>query len=677
MPLTNWLRIIGLAAALLAFVLLVVQLLSRRQRYLGIAANSQRQQLNKSIFSLYKILLVTPLLGHYLKSIREKIALSAALDDNQLIYQSVRIFATALGLTVVALTVFAIFIESWYSWLMALIVLYFVIEIISDYYYGRIKLNLLEEMVVFIDFLRISYFETTVIDDAFIYAIDRLDVSRHASIYAHANQIYETITATDAELALQRYYQKAPNAYLKLLAGLSHIIREYGDTELATGSSFVKSLTHLSSELKDDIIRRKKLLFGLKAMNIIAIAPLFALEPLRRWASHSFYPLKLFYDGSLGFSLQIAVVVIIVFCFILLRRLQDYSEFGVRYKAHYRLARYLARRLKTPLKLIMPSANSKTYQRIAERQRRALIFSKIEYHYIDKMLLAIISFVVVLAVIFSALQISKNNVLYQPTTPEGFLAGELSGDALTAAEQQTDFDNEVLLAGDRNWSAETLATYLTEQYNLTADNKQQTVRRILEKQQRLANARFNFIHIIILYLAVCLGWFLPEAYLIIKARILRAELDSEIARFQLLVMVLMPIDQMTVDQVLEWFEKFSKLFKTPLQKALMEYDAGAKQALQELKQASSKADYQTLINHLISAVEALTIKEAFNEFDSENLYYQDKRKLIGHNMVKNKIYFGRVIGFIPLYALLLIYFMFPLIYASIGELQTYFDKLTF
>ncbi len=677
MSLTNWLRAIGIAAISLAGILLVFQIVSGRQRRIGIATSAQRRQLNKTIFRLYKTLLIMPVFGHYLKSIREKITMSAALDENQLIYQSLKIFTTAFVLTGIALLFFASFIKSWFSWLMAVVVLYFVIEIISDYYYGRIKLNLLEEMVVFIDYLRTSYFETAVIDDAYTYAIDRLDVLKHASIYAHANQIYNTIVATDAELALQRYYQKAPNAYLKLLAGLSQIVREYGDAQMATGSSFVKSLTHLSSELKDDIIKRKKLLFGLKAMNVIAITPLFAIEPLKRWASHSFYPLKVFYEGSLGFSLEVLVLVIILVCFVLLRHLQDYSEFGERQQTHHRFARYLTRRFKWLLKLIMPSPNSKTYQRIVERQRRALIFSKIEYHYIDKLLFATISFVIVLVVLLSALQINKNNVLVQPTTPEGFLAGELSGKALETAREVTAFDNRILEAGDRQWTEQALAQYITEQHDLSGDNKQQVMQRIMAKQDRLTAAQLNFSHILILYLFTWLGWLLPEAYLITQAQILKRELDSEIARFQLLVMVLMPIDQMTVDQVLEWFEKFSKLFKVPLQKALMEYDAGAEQALLELKDASPKADYQTLINHLISSVEALTIKEAFHEFESEKLYYQDKRKLIGHNLVKNKIYLGRVIGFVPLYALLIIYFMFPLIYASIGELQTYFDKLTF
>ncbi len=670
----NWLSIIGISAALLSALLLIIQLTFMRRQRIKIVAKPTQRHFYKSLFVSYKTIVKLPIVGHFLTSIKEKIAMSSAFAEEQLIIQTMKIFGIVVLLTVSALLFFASFIEHWYSWFLAIVVLYFIIELISDYFYGNIKLNLLEEMVIFIDYLRTSFFETGMIDDAYLSAIDRLDAQKQATIYAHANQIYQAIKESDGELAIQRYYQSAPNAYLKLLAGLSHIVREHGDSDQTDGSSFIKSLTHLSGELKDDIIKRKKLLFGLKAMNIIAIMPIFAIEPLKSWASNSFYPMKVFYQSALGFSLEIAVLVIVLLCFLLLSRLQDYSEFGEKRVSQYKFERRASKYLKVPLKLLMPSHNSKTYQRSRARQRRALIFIKMEYHYIHKLMAAIIAFSIAAVLIFSSIQISRNNVYLQPTTPAGFLAGELKGKALEAANQLTAFDNEILSL-QRNWSKRALADHLSAQHGLSGDKKQVTIMRILAKQQLLAKAQLNYIHIILLYLTTWLGWVLPELYLLIQTQVLKTEVDLEIARFQLLVMVLMDIEHLTVDQVLEWFEKFSKLFKIPLQKSLMEYDAGAREALEELKQASNKSDYQTIINHLITAVESLTIKEAFNEFESEKLYYQDKRKLVGHNLVKNKIYIGRVIGFTPLYALLILYFMFPLIYASIAEMQTYFDKL--
>ncbi len=670
----NWLNTVGISAALLSVVLLIIQFSLIRRNRLTIAAKPMRKGFSRTLNTLYDIMTALPLLGRFLTSIKEKIAMSSAASEERLIEQTVKIFVAVILLMVFALLFFASFITHWYSWVLAIVVLYFVIEMVSDYFYGNIKLNLLEEMVIFIDYLRTTYFETGMIDDAYLSAIDRLDAQKQSTIYAHANQIYQAISAADGELSIQRYYQTAPNAYLKLLAGLSHIVRENGDSEMTEGSSFVKSLTHLSSELKDDIIKRKKLLFGLKAMNIIAIVPIFAMEPLKSWASNSFYPLKVFYEGPLGFSLEIAVLFIVLICFMLLGRLQDFSEFGEKRVSQYKVERKLAKRLNGLLKLLMPSPNSKAFQRTVERQRRALVFIKMEYHYVRKLAGAVVTFIVVVALLFTSLQISRSNITSQPTTPSGFLAGELKGKALEAANQLTAFDNEVLNA-KRQWEKQALAAHLSERYGLSGEKKQATVARILKKQQKLDAAELNLIHILLLYLFTWLGWSLPELYLIVQARILKSEIDLEIARFQLLIMVLMDIEHLTVDQVLEWFEKFSKLFKIPLQKALMEYDAGSREALEELKKASTKSDYQTIINHLITAVDSLTIKEAFNEFESEKLYYQDKRKLVGHNLVKNKIYIGRVIGFTPLYALLILYFMIPLIYASIMEMQTYFDKL--
>ncbi len=634
---TNWLRLLGVACGSLALILLTVQIVAAKKRRLKQAAIPKRHEFGRFVYALNGVLSRTPVISKYLKSIKSRVAIAHAVDESFVVYQATKILLLALTLTAIVLVLLVAFINRWYAWLMALLILYFILEAIVDYFVNRLKLNLLEQTVIFIDYLRITYFETTMIDDAFMLAIDKLEFGKADAIRLQAELIREVVTAPDGELALQRYYQMAPNAYLKLLAGLSFIVAEHGDSTDRDGSSFIKSLTHLSAEIKDEIIKRNRLLIGLKSMNVIALAPLLAMEPLKHWASHSFYLLDTFYRGALGFAVEIGLLLIISCSFILLRKLQDYGDFDERKLADYRLEKYLENRLKRYLDAVMPSRKSAQYQRVEARQRRAHVFSKIEYHYIRKTLFALFALLVAISVLMTAIWITRAEIYSSPTLPEGFLAGELTGKPLQSALRVTAFDSELLRIGQEKWS---------------------------------------FLHIIVLYLSAVIGWLIPDLYLELQASVLKSEVEVEIARFQLLVMVLMNIEHLTVDQVLEWFEKFSRLFKIPLQRALMEYDCGAIAALEELRSASDKSDYITLINHLISAVEVLTIKEAFSEFESEKLYYQDKRRLIGDNVVKKKIYLGQVIGFIPLYALIILYFMFPLIYVSMAEMRHYFDKLS-
>ncbi len=673
---TNWLRLLGIACGSLALILLTVQIVAAKKRRLKQAAIPKRHEFGRFVYALNGVLSRTPVISKYLKSIKSRVAIAHAVDESVVVYQATKILLLALTLTAIVLALLVAFINRWYAWLMALLILYFILEAIVDYFVNRLKLNLLEQTVIFIDYLRITYFETTMIDDAFMLAIDKLEFGKADAIRLQAELIREVVTAPDGELALQRYYQMAPNAYLKLLAGLSFIVAEHGDSTDRDGSSFIKSLTHLSAEIKDEIIKRNRLLIGLKSMNVIALAPLLAMEPLKHWASHSFYLLDTFYRGALGFAVEIGLLLIISCSFILLRKLQDYGDFDERKLADYRLEKYLENRLKRYLDAVMPSRKSAQYQRVEARQRRAHVFSKIEYHYIRKTLFALFALLVAISVLMTAIWITRAEIYSSPTLPEGFLAGELTGKPLQSALRVTAFDSELLRIGQEKWTKSALDSYLNNNHALKGELRRQTVARILDKQERLKSVQLSFLHIIVLYLSAVIGWLIPDLYLELQASVLKSEVEVEIARFQLLVMVLMNIEHLTVDQVLEWFEKFSRLFKIPLQRALMEYDCGAIAALEELRSASDKSDYITLINHLISAVEVLTIKEAFSEFESEKLYYQDKRRLIGDNVVKKKIYLGQVIGFIPLYALIILYFMFPLIYVSMAEMRHYFDKLS-
>ncbi len=672
---TNWLSVVGVVSGSAAIVLLALQMLMFKRRRFKQAAIPKKRDFGRIVLALHGALMALPIASKYLKSIASRVALSQAGDQKSIVYQTTKIFLLAAALTTTAASLLMAFVDRWYAWLMALLALYFILESIVDFFVNRLKLDLLEQTVTFIDYLRTTYFETTMIDDAFILAIDKLDFVRDEGIRLQAELIREVVNAPDGELALQRYYQLAPNAYLKLLAGLAFIVDEYGDSRGRDGSSFINSLTHLSAEIKDEIIKRNRLLIGLKSMNVIAIAPLLAMEPLKKWASHSFYLLDTFYRGALGFVVEAALLSIILGCFILLRKLQDYGDFDDRRESQYRVEKYLANRLSRYLDCVVPTPKSQSYQKIIDRQSRAHCFAKVEYYYIRKALLAAFTAIVAVAVLLTSTWLARAEIYSSPTVPAGFMAAELSGEALARAVRTTEFDAAVLRAGGERWRSSELDDYLIRNCALKGEARRRAAARIIEKQRRLAAARVNYLHVVGVYIAALLGWLIPDAYLILKARLLRAEIEVEIARFQLLVLVLMNVEHLTVDQVLEWFEKFSRLFKIPLQRALMDYDAGAIDALQELKKASDKSDYTTLINHLISAVEVLTIREAFSEFESEKLYYQDKRRLIGDNVVKKKIYFGQVIGFIPIYALIILYFMLPLIYVSTAEMQHYFDKL--
>ena len=79
------------------------------------------------------------------------------------------------------------------------------------------------------------------------------------------------------------------------------------------------------------------------------------------------------------------------------------------------------------------------------------------------------------------------------------------------------------------------------------------------------------------------------------------EKENEIMQFQSIILMLMYIDRVDVQTILEWLARFSYAFKEPISTCLNNYEAGAIEALQELKDAVPQKDFKRIVEALISA----------------------------------------------------------------------------
>ncbi len=669
---SNQLKLLALASIALAFFLLLIQLKLGKTK--GVYSINHKANKKSLLTPLYQLFTRLPILNHYSKNIEQRLLITTAADKTDVQIAVVKIILIALLALSLLFSIFAYFIKTWYLWLVLILIAYFVIETVVDMLIEKIKLNLLEQMITFIDYLRNAFLERQTIDEAYLDATDKLS-EKYNYVKKQALAVHRVLVSANGEIELENYYQIAPNAYFKILAGLSYIVREHGDTELENGSAFIKSLSHLSAEIKEDILRKKQLALGLSSMNIIAIMPILMMQPLKNWASNSFYPLKTFYESAFGFMIEMLLLVIILLAFIFLRRLQTESVFDGVEKEQSTLSNFFYKRLKPLARLLLPAEDSEAYQKLKRKQQKAHIFKPLTYHYFKKIVSTVLCLCFIIIVFLLMRNISLKAVYENPSSSDSFFAGKLNPSAYENAMALTAFDNKILAVKTR-WQADELSNYLESELGLSGAEKRLTLERIFKKQELIASTNLSVVKIIIMYILLLFAWFLPDLQLTLRQKLLKIDIDLEITRFQLVVTMLMHVETMTVDQLLNWLEIFSQLFKRPLQKAIMDYDAGAVNSLKQLKSASEKVAYQTIINHLINSVESLTIAEAFSEFEIEKQYYQDKRKLINSHIVKKKIFWGKVLGFVPIYALMIIYFMLPLIYASIGELEFYFEKLS-
>ena len=84
-----------------------------------------------------------------------------------------------------------------------------------------------------------------------------------------------------------------------------------------------------------------------------------------------------------------------------------------------------------------------------------------------------------------------------------------------------------------------------------------------------------------------------------------------------------------------------------------------------------------MVEALISAVEWIPIRDAFDELETERSFQYEKRKDTNERIVQKKSSLGNTIGFAPLIILVAGYFVGPLLLVSIMQLMNYFSQMSF
>lgn len=132
--------------------------------------------------------------------------------------------------------------------------------------------------------------------------------------------------------------------------------------------------------------------------------------------------------------------------------------------------------------------------------------------------------------------------------------------------------------------------------------------------------------------------------------------------------MLMKIERVNVEIILEWLERYANIFKEPITKCVNNYESGAWEALEQLKNDVTFPLFIRIVESLQAAVEKIPIRQAFDELDSERDYYQEKRKQSNERLISKKALIGKAIGFAPMICLFVGYLIIPLIVIGLGSM---------
>lgn len=634
-----------------------------------------KDNLDKIYQIIYLTFVKMPILKYYTKKTRLKLEMANDYTEYELRRNSGKLMARAIVFMFVALFVFLNLVNDVYMSLIVIVGVLIVTEKMIDISITSVSSKILRQMPEAFTSIRHAFHEHGMIEESFDAAIDDLG---DKEIVPQLRKIKYAMISENPEIELERYYDTAPNRFLKLLAGISYLTLDLGDRKVDNTSVYLKNLNNILSDIYLEILKQDKINYMFRSLTIIAVVPLVAIKPLQAWAESSFPALSNFYDSSIGFVMQSLIIISIFVSYLLLRIIKEDSEeikFDRVTSVKWQDKLYQNRIVQRIVDAFKSGEHTRKNKKETTLIKNTNAYLTIEWLYVNKLTSALVVFILTLVLVFNMQRIDVKAV-YSQIGNEFLSFGKLTPEQEKAAQAINDSDKSYINKyKDKKVSKEDLELEFTDPVTGTVD--QDSVDRVYGKITTVKSSYLKFWQVVIALIAAWIAYMTPTFVLIIKNKIREMEKENEIMQFQSIILMLMYIDRIDVQTILEWLCRFSYAFKEPIATALNNYEAGAEEALEELKESVPYKDFVRIVEQLQSAVERIPVRAAFDELETERAFFHDRRKDANERLIQKKVTMGKALGFTPMVLLIGGYLVAPLMIVSIMQMMSYFSQMSF
>ena len=680
--------IMGGAAGLFVLIVLAYYILSKKmqkseyKRIQRLQEGTRQSNFSTEILfqKLYLTYIKIPFLKRYVLKLRRRLEIINVDDEYATRKQTAKILTKTLVILVPTIIITIVITYTNYL-LMAILLMFeiFMIDTLIDGSVDKIDNTLLKEQLDFFSEIRHAYHEYNMVEEA-IYQVSQDD---EKNVSRQGEKIYEILISDDPETEIEKYYDIAPNSFLKEFAGISYLTKEFGDRKVNGASLYLKNVNNITQEMQLEILKRDKLNYVFQSLSVISIAPILLLEPLKNWAVSNFSFTASWYQGKSGMIVQILILILTFISYILVRKLKDNGSTGINTKNTenpWQARLYKKKIIKKIVDLFIPKQGTKEYRKVVELLKDAASHLKIEWLYINRICLFIVTFIASI-IIFAQLHAIAINYIYTEPTTDYDIIGGLSEKDEEKAMELTEQDNKILdqFRGKINttdaqirMAVERLPYY----YEAEDEEIDAAVERIQEKLDIINSEYMQWFEILLAFVFAIIGYMAPIWILMFQVKMRQLEMEDEVMQFQTIILMLMRIERVNVEIILEWLERYSNIFKAPIAKCVNNYEAGAWEALEQMKEEVSYTPLIRIIESLQAAVEKIPITDAFDELDSERDYYQEKRKESNERLIKRKGMIGKAIGFAPMVCMFVGYLIIPLVFIGLTSMSSSFTSMT-
>ena len=628
---------------------------------------------------LYIFFSRVPFIKRYVLKLRRRLEI-LNIDDEYITRRDVAKILTKALVILIPLIIITIIVTKSNYLLMFILLIFelFMIDILMEGSVDKKDNELLTQQLDFFSEIRHAYHEFNMVEEA-IYQVSQDD---EKEISRQGEKIYEILTSDDPETELEKYYDVAPNSYLKEFAGISYLTQEFGDREEDGSSLYLKNITNITQEMQIEILKRDKLNYVFQSLTFIAIAPVLLLEPLKSWATSNFAFTREFYFGKVGLVAQILVVLLTVVSYIMTRKLKDNGgvQVDIAHNDHpWQEKLYKIPVLKQIINCFIPKRGTKEYRKMQKLMKDSASKAKMEWIYINRLVLAVLTAVISVIFFIFLHRIAINYVYTEPTTRQqiiGSLSEEKEKSAMELTEQDNYFINK--LKGKLNITEEEIQKEMLKSKYYEEDDKylKDDSARIKNKLNVVNSESMQWFELLLSFGFALIAYMFPVWMMFFQKKMRQMEMENEVMQFQTIIVMLMKIERVNVEMILEWLERYSNIFKEPIARCVNDYEAGAWEALEELKNSVAHQDMIRIVESLQAAVEKIPIREAFDELDADRDYHQEKRKQANDMLISRKGLIGKAVGFAPLICLFVGYLIIPLVVIGITTMSSTFSQLT-
>ena len=680
--------IMGGAAGAFVLIVLIYYVLSKKmqtseyKRIQRLQQGTKEKKFSSEILfqKLYLTYIRIPFIKRYVLKIRRRLEIINIDDEYNTRKGTAKILTKSLAIVVPIMLITIVITASNYLLMFILLIFeLFMIDTFIDGSVDKIDNKILREQLDFFSEIRHAYHEYNMVEEA-IYQVsqdDEKDVSRQGE------KIYEILIADDPEMELEKYYDIAPNSFLKEFAGVSYLTKEFGDRKVDGASLYLKNINNIAQEMQLEILKRDKLNYVFQSLSVISIAPILLLEPLKNWAISNFSFTASWYLGKPGMIVQIIILLLTFVSYVLVRKLKDNGSTAMNTKNTenpWQEKLYKKKPIKKVVDLFIPKEGTKEYRKIKQLLKDSASSLKMRWLYINRITLAIVTFIASI-IIFSQLHTVAINYVYTEPTTDYDIIGGLSENDEKKAMEVTEQDNIVLdqFRGKLNTTVDQIrmAVERLDYYEESDEDEIDTAaQRIYDKLQIVNSEYMQWFELLLACVFAVIGYMAPIWILYFQVKMRQLEMEDEVMQFQTIILMLMRIERVNVEIILEWLERYSNIFKPQITKCVNNYEAGAWEALEAMKEEVSYLPLIRIIESLQAAVEKIPIKDAFDELDSERDYYQEKRKESNERLIKRKGMIGKFIGFAPMVCMFVGYLIIPLVFIGLTSMSSSFQTMT-